>query len=89
MADAGNGFNGHQFWTVAEYYPMVQNLSAPTREELISAIQDSLATYDAQEEAEWNSLLRCMEYRAYQISDTIDPRYFYQNCGQYSADDCP
>lgn len=84
--DFDNGFDGHEFVIEAEFYSRIQNLTNLTQAGLIAAIQAEIQAYYQDEANEINSARGCLEIRAYQVSDLIDPQYRYHNCGQYT---CP
>lgn len=84
--DYDNGFSGHSFVTVEEFYPRIANLRDTTELGLDAKIKSAAAQYKQDESLEILSVFGCLETRAYQISDPIPPHYVYYNCGQYT---CP
>ncbi|HMP75169.1 MAG TPA: hypothetical protein PKE12_02620 [Kiritimatiellia bacterium] len=84
--DFDNGYNGHYFVTVAEFYSRIQGFTDSTLTGLAAKVSAEAASYYTDEAAEIDSLRGCLEVRAYQQSDPISPQYWHHNCGQYT---CP
>ena len=84
--DYDNGFSGHNFFTVEEFYPRIANLRDSTKNGLLVKVMAAVDQYEEDEGMEINSVFGCLETRADQISDPMQPYYKYYNCGRYS---CP
>jgi hypothetical protein len=82
--DLVNGFDGHEFMTVAEFYARISPLTDATSTGLVSKINQELVQYTADEEAELLSLQNGLEVRAYNVSDGVAPDYYYSNCGRFT-----
>lgn len=82
--DLVNGFDGHEFMTVREFYARISPLTDPTSTGLVSKINQEIALYTADEYTEVFSLKAGFEVRAYNVSDGVGPDYFYSNCGRYT-----
>jgi len=79
-----NGFDGHTFVTVPEFYARISSLVDPTSAGLVSKINAEHAQYLLDEEAELLSLVDGLEVRAYNVSDGVAPDYAYSNCGRFT-----
>ena len=79
-----NGFDGHTFVTVPEFYARISSLVDPTSAGLVSKINAEHAQYLLDEEAELLSLVDGLEVRAYNVSDGVDPDYVFSNCGRFT-----
>jgi hypothetical protein len=82
--DLLNGFDGHTFVTVAEFYARISSLVDPTPDGLVSKITAEYVQYMSDEEAELLSLVDGLEVRAYNVSDGVAPDYAYSNCGRFT-----
>jgi len=83
-----NGHDGHQYFSLDEFYLLIQNLTAQSAPELISKIGQAYSAYYIAEMTEIELLEKCSEYRAYEVSDPIHPQYLLQNCQQFTEADC-
>jgi len=79
-----NGFDGHTFVTVPEFYARISSLVDPTPDGLVSKITAEYVQYMSDEEAELLSLVDGLEVRAYNVSDGVDPDYVFSNCGRFT-----
>jgi hypothetical protein len=82
--DCINGFDGHQFVTVGELFARISPLTDPTSTGLVAKIVAEWTQYYADEQTEYNSLEAGFEVRAYNVSDTVAPDYYYSNCGRFT-----
>lgn len=82
--DLLNGFDGHTFVTVAEFYARISNLVDPTSAGLENKITAEYAQYMLDEGAELVALSDGLEVRAYNVSDGVVPDYAYSNCGRFT-----
>lgn len=78
VEDLNNGFNGHHFWTIEEYFMIIRRLTNPTEQGLKDAAKKALDDYKLQELIEATELESEMDRRAYKLSDPIPPFYIYQ-----------
>jgi hypothetical protein len=83
MAQLNPGGLFGNYYSVASYYARIQNLSAPSQQELSDLIRDARAQYDRDQAAFADNNRNQAEREAYAVSDPIAPRYLYQNCGRY------
>ena len=79
-----NGFDGHTFVTVPEFYARISSLVDPTSAGLVSKITAEYVQYMSDEEAELLSLVDGLEVRAYNVSDGVAPDYAYSNYGRFT-----
>jgi hypothetical protein len=84
--DYDNGFRGHEFYTVAEFFDQIDDLTDPSQTNLVAKIQAKANQYRQNEDQDILSVFDCLEVSAYQASDPVAPQYKYHNCGQYT---CP
>ena len=82
--DLVNGFDGHTFVTVPEFYARISAFTDPTSTGLVSKISAEYVLYMTDEEAELLSLVDGLEVRAYNVSDGVTPDYYYSNCGRFT-----
>ena len=84
--DYDYGFQGHEFFTVVEFYDRIRNLTDASQTGLVAKIIAEADSYQQDETQDIFSMFDCLEISAYQASDPIAPQYKYHNCGQYT---CP
>jgi hypothetical protein len=84
--DFDNGYDGHDFVIVAEFFARIQNFTDSTQAGLVAQISAEAEAYSQDEANEIESVRGCLEVRAYQQSEPVAPQYWYHNCGQYT---CP
>ena len=82
--DMVNGFDGHTFVMVPEFYARISAFTDPTSAGLVSKISAEYVLYMADEEAELLSLVDGLEVRAYNVSDGVAPDCYYANCGRFT-----
>jgi len=83
MAQLNPGGLFVNYYSVASYYARIQNLSAPSQQELSDLIGDARAQYDRDQAAFADNNRNQAGREAYAVSDPIAPTYLYQNCGRY------
>lgn len=79
--DFVNGFDGHTFVTIHEFYARISDFTDSTLTGLISKINSEYLRYMDDEVEELNSLADGFDIRAYNVSDGVSPDYSYSNCG--------
>jgi len=71
------------YYTVDGFYARIQNLSAPTQQQLSDLIAAAWDQYRREQVAFADNNFNAAEREAYAISDEMDPKFLYQRCGRY------
>ncbi|MCP4547301.1 MAG: hypothetical protein GY835_12655 [bacterium] len=74
---------GKNINTVAGFFPLIAGLTAKTEAALVTKIQNAFIQYSIIQDLLLLNLTPAMEKAAYGVSDPINPKYLYQNCGRF------
>lgn len=67
----------------ADFYARIQNFTGATQQELLDKIVAEFQVYTQEQDNFVNANVSQSEKLAYAVSDPINPKYLYQNCGRY------
>ena len=67
----------------ADFFARIQNFTGVSQQDLLNKIVAELSAYTNQQDAFVSANLNQSEKLAHAVSDPMNPKYLYQNCGRY------
>lgn len=67
----------------ADFFARIQNLTGVSQADLVSKLTAELGLFTAEQDNFVSANLNQSEKLAHAVSDLINPKYLYQNCGRF------